>query len=315
MQSHWPEGMTGLLEIVGRARDLFTGGDPSAPVEMGFDWLTARLAKGGSAIAALSASRHQDELEGMAGQRPGGQLRKAVAGALPDEPERSTLLYRLIDDLAGASFMSLGAWETWLPGGSEQYYRHNGLTSLLDRSVEGLCISYKPGSPAMTPEGRTNGAIAHRGLGRLPFDTVDPLAWHPFSPQESPNQWRIRYIDLWREDGRYHAEFGFQDSAARPEGPELRALYHEYRGKAVIAPESFTVQEITLTSGSLPFGTCLAALGSGDKLVGRSLADFRSTVLEVLPGTAGCTHLNDVLRSLQDVVGMAPALDDLLEMA
>jgi hypothetical protein len=33
--------------------------------------------------------------------------------------------------------------------------------------------------------------------------------------------------------------------------------------------------------------------------------DFRDSVLEVLPGTMGCTHLNDVLRALADVPALA----------
>lgn len=315
MQSHWPDGMKGSLEIVGNARDLWTGEDPQAPHEVGHDWLVATLTPGGGTITGLKGSRHGDVLAGINGLRPGGQLRKAVAEALPQEPADSTLLYRLIDDMAGATFMSTGGWETWLPGGSEQYYAEIGLSSMLGRPVEGLCVSYAPGSPAMTPEGRTNSAIARRGLGRIPYDTPDAWAWHKFASQDGPNQWRIRYIDLWLENGRYHAEFGFQDSAARVEGPEYRALYHEYRGKAVIRPESFVLEEMTLTQGSLPFGTCLGALGSGDKLVGLSLAEFRNTVLQVLPGTAGCTHLNDALRSLQDVVGMSGRLTELLEAA
>lgn len=305
----------GSLEIVGNARDLWTGDALDAPREVGHDWLAATLTPGGGTITGLSANRHGDVLAGIRGLRPGGQLRKAVAEALPDEPANSTLLYRLIDDMAGATFMSTGGWETWLPGGSEQYFAEIGLASMLGRSVEGLCVSYAAGSPAMTAEGRTNSAIAHRGLGRLPYATPDPLAWHRFADQEGPNQWRIRYIDLWLEDGRYHAEFGFQDSAARLEGPEFRALYHEYRGKAVIHPKSFVLEEMTLTQGSLPFGTCLAALGSGDKLVGLSLVEFRNTVLQMLPGAAGCTHLNDALRSLQDVVGMSSRLNELLEAA
>lgn len=315
MQSHWPDGMMGPLEIVGRARDLYTGDDPDAPIEVGYDWLTARLNKGGASIIGLAANRAADVLAGMTGLRPGGQLRKAIAEALPEEPENSTLLYRLIDDLAGATFMSTGAWETWLPGGSEQYFAEIGLASMLGRPVEGLCVSYAPGSPAMTPDGRTNSAIAHRGLGRLPYATPDRFAWHQFAPHESPNQWRIRYVDLWLENGKYHAEFGFQDSAARPEGPEYRALYHEYRGRAVIDPDSFVLEDMALTQGSLPFGTCLAALGSGDKLLSRSLGEFRSTVLQVLPGTAGCTHLNDVFRSLQDIVAMSDKLRQELALA
>jgi hypothetical protein len=39
------------------------------------------------------------------------------------------------------------------------------------------------------------------------------------------------------------------------------------------------------------------------------LADFRDAVLATLPGTLGCTHLNDVLRALADVPTLVAHLD------
>jgi hypothetical protein len=43
-------------------------------------------------------------------------------------------------------------------------------------------------------------------------------------------------------------------------------------------------------------------------MVGRPLSDFRQSVLDRLKGTAGCTHLNDVLRSLADVPALTATL-------
>jgi hypothetical protein len=43
-------------------------------------------------------------------------------------------------------------------------------------------------------------------------------------------------------------------------------------------------------------------------MIGRNVAEFRSAVLETLPSTLGCTHLNDVLRALSDVPTLARLL-------
>ena len=40
-------------------------------------------------------------------------------------------------------------------------------------------------------------------------------------------------------------------------------------------------------------------------LLGKDLRRFRLEVLEQLPGILGCTHLNDVLRSMADVPQLA----------
>jgi hypothetical protein len=43
-------------------------------------------------------------------------------------------------------------------------------------------------------------------------------------------------------------------------------------------------------------------------MVNQRIGDFRNSVLEILPGTLGCTHLNDVLRALADVPVLAQRL-------
>jgi hypothetical protein len=61
----------------------------------------------------------------------------------------------------------------------------------------------------------------------------------------------------------------------------------------------------------LPFSECPGAVKNISRLIGSSLSDLRQTVLDELPGTLGCTHLNDVLRALAE----APALVNHLRAA
>ena len=40
-------------------------------------------------------------------------------------------------------------------------------------------------------------------------------------------------------------------------------------------------------------------------MIGEDVAKFRENVIETLPLTLGCTHLNDTLRALSDVPDLA----------
>lgn len=313
-QSHFPDGLVGHYEMILRARDLFTGAGADDTTVAGSDWITA-CNRMDTVVTRFSASRREVELAALTGLRAGGPLRKAVMEAMPEEPENSTLLYRMIDDMAGGAFLSGASWQTWLEGGMTAFARSLDMPSVMDFKMEGMCVSYSPGSPALLPDGRQNEEFAFRSIGKIAVDPDgDPLAWHELRQFDTPNQARIRYMDVWREGGKVHVMFGFQDSAAFP-GTDLRRLFHEYRGIAVVDPDSFVLESIAMDFGSLPYTTCQAALASPQHLVGRRLGEFRNTVIDVLKGTAGCTHLNDSLRTLQDVPAMVRILDRCLEEA
>lgn len=314
-QSHYPQGLKTKFEMLCRSRDLFTGASGPETRVAGEDWITAQM-RIDTVAEHIEASRRQDELSSMSGLRVGGPLRTAVAERMPEEITGGTRLFRMIDDMAGGAFLSGAAWQTWLAGGMDAFAKAIEMPSVMDYTMEGMCISYVAGSPALLPDGRQNDRIAHRSIGLLAVDPeFDPVAWNDVRHFDNqPNQARLRYMDVWREGGKIHAMFGFQDSAAFP-GTDLRRLFHEYRGVAVIDPDSFVLEHVEMEFGSLPYPTCPAAAVTPQKLVGRSLREFRTTVIEVLKGTAGCTHLNDSLRTLQDVPALVSTLDECLETA
>ena len=311
LQSFWPSGVRGPVAFVGRGRDLYTGLEGAAPRVWSDDQVEITLTLD-KRIERIDASRQQAKLAKLAGKRPGGELRKQMAEDIADEVAQSTILHRLLDDLAGATFLAPGAWLAWLPGGAKEYEAILGPQSRLHRTVEGLCISYTPGSPSMTQEGRSNQAIADHPHRALPFRADDSLAWHEFACIEGPNLWRIRQMDLWLDNGLLHASAGFQDSAALANRLDQRAVFHEYRLTAVIDPEGFVLRAIDVTPGILPFRTCLAAPDTAKSLIGKPVSDFRRIVPAALPGIAGCTHLNEALRALQDLHGMANSLRTLM---
>jgi Protein of unknown function (DUF2889) len=60
----------------------------------------------------------------------------------------------------------------------------------------------------------------------------------------------------------------------------------------------------------LPYRECPNAAPNATRMIGQRLADFRQSVITTLPNTLGCTHLNDVLRSLAEVPQLAENLPD-----
>ena len=63
---------------------------------------------------------------------------------------------------------------------------------------------------------------------------------------------------------------------------------------------------VTATVRVLPWQECPAAIGSAVRVKGMMLSELRNRVRAEFVGTSTCTHLNDLLRSLEDVRGMLP---------
>lgn len=303
VQSHTYGSFTGPYAMWGYGRDLFTGEDLSGPQVLSEDTLRLGVAEG-HRISSISANRCDDVLDKLISLRLGGVLRKTMAEVIPQEVEQSTILHRLLDDTVGASIVTNAAFDAW--GLIE---RDDQIKMFAESGFDntGLCISYSPGSNALTPSGQANVVDIERIAVEVPLYGGDPQAWHQWEKPEGPNQLRMRRMDLWEEEGLLHVDVGFQDSAAFQDKEE-RLVFHEYRLKAVIEPGTFILQSVDVENGVLPFNECLQAPATAQNMVGQSLLNFRRSVPAQLPGVAGCTHLNDVLRSLQDVVAMSDLL-------
>lgn len=308
--SHWPEGMHGPHVMSGMARDLYTPAGSDAPASatgkaiiLGEDWLRLILSPD-RRIHRMEASRHGELLARTDGLRPGGDLRRFAEQNLPDEMAAETLLYRLLDDLAGSAFLAVSAWHAWIPGGSEAYDALTGQPVASARKVEGVCIGLATGAQAVLPDGSMNNDIIVQTPGRLPFSADDPDAWHAFPRGDGPNHWRLRRTDVWTADGTVHVDAWFQDSAAMQGQADQRLILHEYAVSAALDPVGMVLRDIAVRPMVLPFRSCLAAPATAGRLVGMAVADLRSEVPQILRGPAGCTHLNDMLRTFQDVAAL-----------
>ncbi|HMK85373.1 MAG TPA: DUF2889 domain-containing protein [Steroidobacteraceae bacterium] len=288
------------MRLIGRARDIVTPPTGGAPIVCAEDSFDARL-KADRTIVAIEADPPRVALARLVGSRGGGRLRSALEHFVPDERRQATPLYLILDDISGASLVAPWAWSQW----DSNWLASAGTTApqlkRMVQDMEGICTGFAPGSSSLDP---------HRIMDRA-SDTPapdlrhpqDPHGWHAFTLQDTVGMRRARRIDV-RLDEVIVIDAAFQDSASKPDGS--RAALHEYQLAVTADPESLRLLSIEAIPRVLPFAECPGAVMNISRLLGARLPELRQKVLDELPGTLGCTHLNDALRSLAEV----PALLD-----
>lgn len=302
LQSLWNAGTDPFFPVLGRSRDIralpdgrfSTLAEDRVDVKLGFD----------GRLASLSGSRCQQQLSGFAGLRPGGEMRKAMAGVMPGEAENATRLHRLLDDLAGAAYMSFTAWLGW-EGGMDAYIERTGMPSPAQRDVTDVCLSYAPGSPSIKPDGRGREEISRKPEAPAAVGFTESQAFHAVAEHDGPNAWRLRRTDIWHKGDALFVDAWFQDSCGLAGKPDRRRIFHEYGLSARVDRTTLTLEAVDVTPIVLPYLTCEAAPATAARMLGHHVAELRMLAPAQLRGTAGCTHLNDMLRSLIDVESLA----------
>jgi hypothetical protein len=307
IDTSWPEGKIGKMCMEGHARDFYTPADGTPPRILADDRLTAYLSETRE-ILRIACTPERPDLAKLVGSRAGGRLRAAIGGVLPEELRAGTPLYLLLDDLAGASLVAMWAWSRW----SEDWIKdaeRSGIAATAGRNgnMENICIGYRPGSSALAT--KTTKAAKPVGTPVVSMcDPADPEGWHHLAEQSGVAMRRARWIDVW-VDGLIHIESGFQDSATSPAGG--REAVHEYLVAATADPVTGQLLSISADPRILPYAECPAAAANAGRMIGHTLGELRSSVLQVLTGVAGCTHLNDALRALAEVPQLAAQLADI----
>jgi len=303
IDSDWPDGFGEAWEMVGRARDFLTPleGNPRELAVGGFQILTSTRRE----IMRIALSPDHAGAQELVGIRAGGASRQALARTLGDI--KGTPTYQLLDDFAGASLVAGWIWSQWRGDWAKGPERATQRLSAGRKGVmDDICTGFAIGGSAFKDDGtpdNVNQSITEVGPLEHPDDA---LGWHPMPFQQGPKQRRARRIDLWREDDIIMVDAGFQDSGSNPGGG--RTAIHEYRVYAEIDASSGRLLALQAQPLILPYKECPGASVKASRMVGRNVSEFRNAVLEALPSTLGCTHLNDVLRSLSDVPALARLL-------
>ena len=301
----WPGGFGQPVVMVGRARDVLTGPDGGPPKILAEDSFrigaTARRE-----ILDISVEPHRPSIDVLVGARGGGHLRALLAEVMPEERVNGSPLYLLLDDFSGASLVAGWIWSQWVNDWQE-LAQQSGARSTAGRGgvMTDICAGFEQGSTALLPDGSSNRSQNSAEVPSL-VNPDDPEGWHNLFDHAPVSMRRARRIDVWRDGGDVRIEVGFQDSGINPQGG--RTASHEYLVHAVARGADLVLAEITVDPRILPYRECPNAAPNADKMVGLRLADFRKSVLETLPGPLGCTHLNDVLRSVAEVPHLAAHL-------
>jgi hypothetical protein len=295
------------MRLVGRARDIVTPRSGGSPIPCAEDGFEASL-DSNRTILEIVADPSRAALAHLAGARGGGHLRRVLEEVAPEERRNATPLYLILDDISGASLIAPWAWSQWDPNWLAQARAGRGMTENqwgeIRKKMEGICTGFAPGSSALDP----NRMMANHTNAALTQDLRhpdDPDGWHAFTVQDTVGMRRARRIDV-SVDKVIVIDAAFQDSATKVDGG--RAVLHEYRITATADPVSSQLLSIEAEPRVLPYSECPGAAKNISRLIGAELQQLRETVLDKLPGTLGCTHLNDALRALAEVPALVSYL-------
>lgn len=302
----WPDGPGRAHLISARGRDVVRLAD-GARLVIGAQHLEALIAPAGE-VLSLSASPPCGDVASLAGLRAGRGLRAALARHGDLQQAQGSLVSFLLDDLAGANLVSpwaLACWYGGYPAVEDRSAEHAP-----PRSMEGICIGFAKGAGTLDSSGRPRQDIQNSRLAGCLVHPEDPEGWHEFPEVTGPSMRRARWCDIRLEGDGVAVEAGFQDSGLSREAG--RMAVHEYAVSAVATGDDLRLVRISAQPSVLPYQACWAAPGGIGALCGRALGGFRQEVPERLGAEAGCTHLNDILRSLSDVPCLAASLQAVL---
>jgi hypothetical protein len=296
----WPDGLAGDTVLDGRARDLLTarGGTPAlvAASSLGL------VSDPGRVVSEIRSRPGLPGLAGLVGESAMSGFRKRLASVTAGaEAVAATLLYQLLDDVPGATLVSGAAWQRWYD--MAEYLQLKA--DVKARVMRDVCTGYQHGSSALNPDGTLR--WEQRRQPAVDIDAVgDRLAWHRHARPAGVTMRRARRIDVWTDGPVIHVDAFFQDSSTLPEGG--RQSIHEYTLTAEADLDTGTLQAVTPVACVLPYHECPLAVGHVGALAGLPMGELRGAVLERLRGPLGCTHLNDMLRTLAAVPALARIL-------
>ncbi|HEX3705753.1 MAG TPA: DUF2889 domain-containing protein [Mycobacteriales bacterium] len=299
----WPDGWGTEMCLLGRARDLLTPADGSPPVTLAEQMIRVGVGRDRT-ITDITAEPENGSLGQLIGARGGGRLRSVLADVVARERAAAAPLYLLLDDLAGATLISGFAYSQWPEEWPTDWAERRGSGTSL-RRMEGVCIGFQPGSSALTDDGAPRFVHDVRSVEPLPAEG-DPIGWHQLDDITSVSMRRARRIDVTLAGDTVEIDAMFQDSATVPAGG--RVAVHEYALAATADLATGSLLRVLADPRVLPYRECPLAAASAQQMVGTPLAAMREEVLARLPGTAGCTHLNDALRALAEVPALARSL-------
>jgi hypothetical protein len=287
-----PDGWTGDLVMIGRARDLVTTDSGAEAIATAEVEVRADATRN---LRAISTTPAASSLDTLLGAPVASGFRARVEAAVPEHRDACTPLYLLLDDLPVAALVSGYAMQRTgeigrLPAAS---YHYN-----VDQ-----CAGWRAGGTLMlvlSDEGAVPMTIGPEAPELRPLD--DELAWHAYDPLPPNGMRRRRRLDVTAGEV-LHVDAMFRDSYMGVDGVET--IVHEYSFTGSVDPGTLQVLDAVARPRVLPYVECPDAAASAGLLAGTPVAELRRRVRQDLTGISTCTHLNDLLRSLADIGALA----------
>lgn len=294
-----PEGLQGPLHQRGLGRDLATSTGGAATVLAEAETRLVTDYTLGMLVRELSVTPEVPGADAFVGARAGGGFRKVLD--TKTDATRGSLPYLLLDDVPGATLVSGMAMSIAADEGTVNIgeWRDRVNKTEIRLQQADICAGWQSGGTL----------LANLEDGRPPVllgpdapdiaDDDDPFGWVAFDPLTAYATRRIRRLDVWRADDVVHVDGFFRDTCTDGAGNET--VVHEYTVDTTVDAATMVVTGCTAEARVLPWVECPQAVGSAGRLVGWKVDDLRPEARTQLVGPSTCTHLNDVLRGLEDV--------------
>jgi hypothetical protein len=306
-----PRGIDEGLTLVGRGRDLLTAPDGTTTVAATASTEVSLAYRGGAVVQSVSTTPEVSNVEALVGKVATTGFRAVIdnqTGA-----ERGALVYLLLEEIPVSTLVSGYAVMHATSRGdldAEEVRRKFIAMRPKGPPIHGAdaCAGFQTGGVIMTSHAQGVAAVVTGPEATAVLDPTDPIGWHELPGVLRPDAMRRwRRHDLWRDgDGTLRVDAFFRDSHMAPDGAET--IIHEYTMTASIDAQAMVVLECEATPRVLPWVECPQSAASARRLAGMKVFGLRPQVRAELLGPATCTHLNDMLREIEDVVALAPLL-------
>lgn len=306
-----PEGLDGPLVLAARGRDLHTAVDSSSSVVAEASCRGVVDYAEGRTLQELTTDPVRPQLDALVGTGVASGFRRRLDESDPSLVTEHNLLYLLLDDVPVSTLISGQAFAARWEGGTEPR-TEDARRQLQQRA--GICAGFAADGTIMVQLKKTGRASYVTGPVAPSLDTNgdapglpgqrDPQGWHPTDPLPPYSMRRARRIDVLPGSSAEPAgvDAMFRDSYVLPDGTET--VIHEYTLTAEVDPRTRTMTACEARPRVLPWVECPAAAASAGRLAGQRLDGLRRHVRETFSGLSTCTHLNDMLRGLEDVYAL-----------
>jgi hypothetical protein len=297
-----PDGLQGPLHQHGLGRDVATAVDGDATVVAESETHLLTEYTQGMLVRELSVTPDVPGVEAFVGARAGGGFRKVLD--LQSGAVRGSLPYLLLDDVPGATLVSGMAMSIASDEGAVDLDSWRGRVNKTEIRLQqaDICAGWQTGGTLLAnlDDGRPPVLLGPPAPDIRGAD--DPLGWVEFDPLPAYSTRRIRRLDVWRDEGSHgavHVDVFFRDTCT--DGDAEETVVHEYTVDVAVDPDTMVITACDAQSRVLPWAECPQAVASAQRLVGWEVDDLRPEARTKLVGPSTCTHLNDVLRGLEDV--------------